>query len=204
MKEIAGRSCNACNTMLRLPYDVIEVVPPDEIAEIQQEQQPKRSARRKYVRPAGEQPNLSTKMQYLHDELLQLSKQNPNSKHFDPFSLDADVAEMDKNGKPLATKSVVFSQWTTMLDRIQDMLDEMQIGYARLDGTMTREQRADSIERLRKDKKTEVLLVSTRAGGVGLNLTAASRCYLVDPYWNPSVESQAIDRIVSLPPTGAS
>jgi hypothetical protein len=42
--------------------------------------------------------------------------------------------------------------------------------------------------------------VSTRAGGVGLNLTAASRCFLVDPYWNPSVEAQAIDRIVSPSP----
>lgn len=83
-----------------------------------------------------------------------------------------------------------------MLDRIGDMLDEAQIRYARLDGTMTREDRAKACDSLRHNKKTEVLLVSTRAGGVGLNLTAASRCFLVDPYWNPSVEAQAIDRIV--------
>lgn len=83
-----------------------------------------------------------------------------------------------------------------MLDRIGDMLEEAQIRYARLDGTMSREDRAKACDSLRHNKKTEVLLVSTRAGGVGLNLTAASRCFLVDPYWNPSVEAQAIDRIV--------
>lgn len=83
-----------------------------------------------------------------------------------------------------------------MLDRIGDMLDEINIKYARLDGTMTREERAKACDALRHNKKVEVLLVSTRAGGVGLNLTAACRCFLVDPYWNPSVEAQAIDRIV--------
>ena len=70
-----------------------------------------------------------------------------------------------------------------MLDRIGDMLDEANVKYARLDGTMTRDERAQAVNALNKDSKTEVLLVSTRAGGVGLNLTAASRCYLVDPYW---------------------
>ena len=84
-----------------------------------------------------------------------------------------------------------------MLDRIGDMLEEAQIRYARLDGTMTREDRAKACDDLKFNKKVEILLVSTRAGGVGLNLTAASRCFLVDPYWNPSVEAQAIDRIVS-------
>ena len=77
------------------------------------------------------------------------------------------------------------------------MLEEAQIRYARLDGTMTREDRAKACDDLKFNKKVEILLVSTRAGGVGLNLTAASRCFLVDPYWNPSVEAQAIDRIVS-------
>lgn len=75
------------------------------------------------------------------------------------------------------------------------MLDETNIRYARLDGTMTRDERSKAIDALKFKKNVEVLLVSTRAGGVGLNLTVASRCYLVDPYWNPSVESQAIDRI---------
>ncbi|KAG8904995.1 hypothetical protein FRC01_008517 [Tulasnella sp. 417] len=51
------------------------------------------------------------------------------------------------------------------------------------------------MEALKKDPRCEVLLVSLRAGGVGLNLTAARRVYLMDPYWNPAVENQAVDRI---------
>nr|XP_018265349.1 DNA repair protein RAD5 [Kwoniella dejecticola CBS 10117]OBR87507.1 DNA repair protein RAD5 [Kwoniella dejecticola CBS 10117] len=196
-KSNVARACGTCNVMLRLPSDIIEVTPPE--CEANGEvitDQPKRATRKKYVRPPGEKPNLSTKMQYLHDELLTLSKKNPNSPHYDPFAISDDgVEELDSEGKPLVTKSIVFSQWTTMLDRISDMLDEAQIQYSRLDGTMTREERSRAIDALKYKKSTEVLLVSTRAGGVGLNLTVASRCYLVDPYWNPSVESQAIDRI---------
>ncbi|TYJ56013.1 hypothetical protein B9479_003255 [Cryptococcus floricola] len=199
-KTTVARACSCCNTMIRLPSDVIEVLPPDSADASEQalgEQVAKRGARKKYVRQPGEKLNLSTKMQFLHDELLRFSKRNPHSAHYDPFAMDGedDVEEMDAEGKPFVTKSVVFSQWTTMLDRICDMLDETNIRYARLDGTMTREERSKAIDALKYKKNVEVLLVSTRAGGVGLNLTVASRCYLVDPYWNPSVESQAIDRI---------
>ncbi|KAK8847498.1 hypothetical protein IAR55_005356 [Kwoniella newhampshirensis] len=198
-KNSVARSCASCNAMLRLPTDIIEVAPPDsaDAADaVAVAEQPKRATRKKYVRAPGEKPNLSTKLQYLHDELLKLSKRNPNSANFDPFINDEDgLEELDSDGQPIVTKSVVFSQWTTMLDRIADMLDEANIRYARLDGTMSREDRAKAIDALKYKKQVEVLLVSTRAGGVGLNLTVASRCYLVDPYWNPSVESQAIDRI---------
>lgn len=196
MNSKATRPCQVCEAPLRLPTDVFEVFPPDEADENQGANKP--ATRRKWVRAPGEALNLSAKMQWLHDDLLRLSKQNPNSQHYDPFALDPDVTELDRNGLPLATKSVVFSQWTTMLDRIGDMLDEVKIRYSRLDGTMTRDQRADAMDQLRNNKKVEILLVSIRAGGVGLNLTAATRCYLVDPYWNPAVEQQAIDRIVGI------
>ncbi|KAK4684735.1 hypothetical protein P7C73_g5428, partial [Tremellales sp. Uapishka_1] len=197
-KSVKGvaRSCGVCQTVLRLESDVIEVVPPGASGgdfDSALTDPPKRVARKKYVRPPGEKPNLSTKMTFLYEELMAFSKKNPNSSNFDMYAAlgDGEVEELDADGKPYVTNS----QWTTMLDRIGDMLEEANIKYARLDGTMTREERALAMEMLKSDKVTEVLLVSTRAGGVGLNLTAASRCYLVDPYWNPSVESQAIDRI---------
>ncbi|WVF69696.1 hypothetical protein IAT40_004475 [Kwoniella sp. CBS 6097] len=197
LKTQIARACGCCNAMLRLPTDIIEVAPPDQEGPDTVADQPKRAVRKKYIRQPGEKLNLSTKMQYLHDELLGLSKKNPNSPHYDPFAIneDDDVEELDADGKPFVTKSIVFSQWTTMLDRIADMLDEANIRYSRLDGTMTREERSRAMDALKYKKQVEVLLVSTRAGGVGLNLTVASRCYLVDPYWNPSVEAQAIDRI---------
>lgn len=77
----------------------------------------------------------------------------------------------------------VSSQWTSMLDKIEDALEEANIRYDRLDGTMKREERTRAMDALKYDPKTEVLLVSLRAGGVGLNLTAARRVYLMDPYW---------------------
>jgi hypothetical protein len=70
-----------------------------------------------------------------------------------------------------------------MLDKIEDALDYCNIHYERLDGTMKREDRAKSMDELKYNKSCEVLLVSLRAGGVGLNLTAAQRVYLMDPYW---------------------
>jgi SNF2 family DNA or RNA helicase len=75
------------------------------------------------------------------------------------------------------------SQWTTMLDRVEEALDGARIRYDRLDGTMKREERSRAMDALKNDPGCEVLLVSLKAGGVGLNLTAAQRVYLMDPYW---------------------
>lgn len=106
MKDPVGRQCGACSTILRLPADVVEVYPPDEAGDAPE--QTKRAVRKKYVRPPGERPNLSTKMQYLHDELLKYSKLNRHSPNFDPFNPDIEVAELDESGAPLITKSVVL------------------------------------------------------------------------------------------------
>ncbi|KAF0535217.1 SNF2 family N-terminal domain-containing protein [Gigaspora margarita] len=92
-------------------------------------------------------------------------------------------------------KSVVFSQWTRMLDLIEDALKEKNILFTRLDGTMTRAERTHNMDVFKRKFDVSVILVSLKAGCVGLNLTSAQRVYLMDPFWNPSVESQAIDRI---------
>ena len=67
--------------------------------------------------------------------------------------------------------------------RIEDALEIARIRYDRLDGTMKRDERTRAMEALKHDPGCEVLLVSLKAGGVGLNLTAAQRVYLMDPYW---------------------
>ncbi|KAG0347872.1 DNA helicase rad5 [Podila humilis] len=94
------------------------------------------------------------------------------------------------------TKSVVFSQFTGMLDLAEAILDRDGFQYLRLDGTHSQSSREKTLESFKGvDHPATVILISLRAGGVGLNLTAASRVYMLDPWWNYAIESQAIDRV---------
>jgi SNF2 family DNA or RNA helicase len=89
-------------------------------------------------------------------------------------------------------KALVFSQWTSMLDLIEPALQAAGIGFIRLDGgTSNRGEVAASFQ---DPKGPPVMLISLKAGATGLNLTAADHVFLVDPWWNPSVEAQAADR----------
>ena len=92
-------------------------------------------------------------------------------------------------------KSVVFSGWTAHLDLIQIALEDNSIKYVRLDGKMTRSQRNASLTAFRDDPEIPVILVSIMAGGLGLNLTTASKVYVMEPQFNPAAEAQAIDRV---------
>jgi superfamily II DNA or RNA helicase len=89
-------------------------------------------------------------------------------------------------------KALVFSQWTSLLDRIEPHLDSSAIAFARLDGSTV--DRAAVVRRFQESADCPVLLASLKAGGTGLNLTAADHVFLVDPWWNPAVEDQAADR----------
>ncbi|KIW03712.1 uncharacterized protein PV09_05024 [Verruconis gallopava] len=93
------------------------------------------------------------------------------------------------------TKSVVFSQFTSFLDLIEAALTRDRISYVRFDGSMTQKARAAVISEFTSSPKGLVLLLSLRAGGVGLNLTAAKRVFMMDPWWSFAVEAQAIDRV---------
>jgi SNF2 family DNA or RNA helicase len=89
-------------------------------------------------------------------------------------------------------KALVFSQWTQLLDRVEPALARAGLAFARIDGS-TRD-RAGVVERFQADDGPPVLLISLRAGGTGLTLTAADHVFLLDPWWNPAVEDQAADR----------
>ncbi|GAB2680384.1 hypothetical protein GCM10027036_38450 [Flavihumibacter cheonanensis] len=89
-------------------------------------------------------------------------------------------------------KILIFSQFVSMLDLIAIELNKLGIVYETLTGA-TRD-RQGAVDRFQQDPEVRVFLLSLKAGGVGLNLTAASYVYLVDPWWNPAVEDQAIDR----------
>jgi len=89
-------------------------------------------------------------------------------------------------------KALVFSQWTSLLDLVQPHLDNAEINYTRLDGT-TRD-RASVVQNFQDPEGPPVLLASLKAGGLGINLTAADHVFILDPWWNPAAEDQAADR----------
>jgi superfamily II DNA or RNA helicase len=89
-------------------------------------------------------------------------------------------------------KALVFSQFTSLLAIVREELDARKIPYAYLDGaTVDRQARVD---RFQTDPACSFFLISLKAGGLGLNLTAAEYVFLLDPWWNPATEAQAIDR----------
>jgi SNF2 family DNA or RNA helicase len=88
-------------------------------------------------------------------------------------------------------RALVFSQFTSFLDIVEDDLRAHGVGVVRLDGSTTR--RADVVEAFRRGDDP-VFLISLKAGGVGLTLTEADYVFLLDPWWNPAAEQQAIDR----------
>ncbi|MBX9733973.1 MAG: DEAD/DEAH box helicase [Chitinophagaceae bacterium] len=91
-------------------------------------------------------------------------------------------------------KALVFSQFLGMLSLIKEKMKELGVDYEYFDGSSTVNERERAIQRFQNDDSCRVFLISLKAGGVGLNLTAADYVYIVDPWWNPAVEQQAIDR----------
>jgi SNF2 family DNA or RNA helicase len=89
-------------------------------------------------------------------------------------------------------KALVFSQFTSLLAILRQQLDGASMVYEYLDGQT--QNRQACVERFQGDPDCKLFLISLKAGGLGLNLTAAEYVFLLDPWWNPAVEAQAIDR----------
>ncbi len=121
-----------------------------------------------------------------HPGLLDKSRVDESSAKFD--ALLPRLEEVAEDGH----KAIVFSQFTSLLAIIRKKLDADGIVYEYLDGK-TRDRQA-RVERFQTDPNCKLFLISLKAGGVGLNLTAAQYVFLLDPWWNPAVEAQAIDR----------
>ncbi|KAM0322298.1 hypothetical protein ACHAQA_009587 [Verticillium albo-atrum] len=98
-------------------------------------------------------------------------------------------------------KFIIFSQFTSMMDLIEPFFRKDGLKFTRYDGGMKNDEREASLNRLRNDKNTRILLCSLKCGSLGLNLTAATRVIIVEPFWNPFVEEQAIDRVHRLTQT---
>ncbi|KAL3654849.1 hypothetical protein CASFOL_000635 [Castilleja foliolosa] len=91
-------------------------------------------------------------------------------------------------------KAIVFSQWTSMLDLVESSLKKSCISYRRLDGTMSIAARDKAVKDFNIDPEVDVMLMSLKAGNLGLNMVAASRVIMLDLWWNPTTEDQAVDR----------
>jgi SNF2 family DNA or RNA helicase len=103
--------------------------------------------------------------------------------------LTREIAENTGNHKVL-----IFSQFLGMLGLIRERLQHLKIPFEYFDGSTSSTDREKSIQNFQNNEDCRVFLISLKAGGVGLNLTAADYVYIVDPWWNPAVEQQAIDR----------
>lgn len=101
---------------------------------------------------------------------------------------------MDDNARQVSAESTCVDYILIMDARIEDALESAGIRFDRLDGTMKRDDRTRAMEALKHDPGCDVLLVSLKAGGVGLNLTAAQRVYLMDPYWCDAPSCQLLVR----------
>ena len=99
-----------------------------------------------------------------------------------------------ERSKSHTPKSIIFSQFTSMLQLVEWRLRHAGFNTVMLDGSMTPAQRQKSIEHFMTKPEVEVFLVSLKAGGVALNLTEASRVFIIDPWWNPAAEWQSADR----------
>lgn len=89
-------------------------------------------------------------------------------------------------------KILVFSQFVKHLSLVREILEKSAVDYAYLDGST--KDRKSEVERFQNDKSLKIFLISLKAGGLGLNLTKADYVFILDPWWNPAAEAQAIDR----------
>jgi superfamily II DNA or RNA helicase len=122
-----------------------------------------------------------------HLQLLPGSERNGDSSAKFDLLLPR-LTELREEGR----KALVFSQFTSLLALLRKELDASKTTYEYLDGA-TRD-RGERVERFQQDPNCQLFLISLKAGGTGLNLTAAEYVFLLDPWWNPAVETQAIDR----------
>ncbi|MDX2038182.1 MAG: SNF2-related protein [Isosphaeraceae bacterium] len=132
------------------------------------------------------------------EALLRLRQAACHPGLIDPARMPESSAKLDMLLPQLAEvveeghKVLIFSQFTSFLSIVREKIEAEGYAYEYLDGR-TRN-RAERVERFQNDPSIPIFLISLKAGGLGLNLTAAGYVYLLDPWWNPAVEAQAIDR----------
>ncbi len=130
------------------------------------------------------------KLRQICDSPAILNEEEKHANH--SIKLDELTREISENiGQH---KALIFSQFLGMLALIKEKLQEQNVPFEYFDGSTSATDREKAIQNFQNNDDCRVFLISLKAGGVGLNLTAADYVYIVDPWWNPAVEQQAIDR----------
>jgi SNF2 family DNA or RNA helicase len=130
-----------------------------------------------------------TKLRQICDSPDLISKDKKGAKSAKIDMLMEHIVEKTGNHKIL-----IFSQFVKMLDLVKKEMITRNIPFSYLDGKSSMKDRESSVNEFQEDNSIRVFLISLKAGGTGLNLTAADYVYILDPWWNPAVENQAIDR----------
>ncbi|KAK4081859.1 hypothetical protein Purlil1_11546 [Purpureocillium lilacinum] len=133
------------------------------------------------------------------DCLLEPAPEGPGDDNFDTETqsskTDAMIQIVRANMKNAGSKIIIFSQWTSFLNIIQNQLKAANIQFSRVDGSMNTDKRDRAIDALDNDPDTRVMLASLAVCSVGLNLVSADTVILSDSWWAPAIEDQAIDRV---------
>ncbi|XP_042376321.1 helicase-like transcription factor CHR28 [Zingiber officinale] len=137
---------------------------------------------------------ISSKIKAVIDILISIS--GSNTKMVDNLANSTNFKPNQLNLNPkVSEKVLIFSQWTSMLDLLELSLDKYFIQYRRLDGAMSLTSRDKAVKDFNNDPEVTVMLMSLKAGCLGLNMVAARHVILLDLWWNPTTEEQAIDRV---------
>ncbi|KAI0183059.1 SNF2 family N-terminal domain-containing protein [Xylaria flabelliformis] len=146
-------------------------------------------------RPSHSMATVSLNRSALEEDSIEIDSHPTSMLSFTwlPSKVKALVAELSI--QPVGIKSVVFSTWRMTLDIVEQGLKQAGIGHLRFDGKVPQKERKGIIDRFRKDPTIQVLLLTLTCGAVGLTLTEASRAYLMEPHWNPTLEEQALARV---------
>ncbi|KDQ12067.1 hypothetical protein BOTBODRAFT_57119 [Botryobasidium botryosum FD-172 SS1] len=171
--------CPICRRAPLKEQDLLEVV-------LQKQTQPATEAVNNGDKTAGDAAQGSSQAVFLRKNDFQSSTK-----------LDALVGHLRRlREQDPCLRAVVFSQFTKFLDLIEIVLDRERFPWCRLDGTLSQTQRTKVLEDFAQPtRKPKIFIISLKAGGVGLNLTTANHVFMMDCWWNASIESQAIDRI---------
>ncbi|KUJ08350.1 uncharacterized protein LY89DRAFT_711734 [Mollisia scopiformis] len=115
-------------------------------------------------------------------------------KHWQPSAKVTKCVELLERFQEEQQKTIVFSQFVSLLDLLSVPINEKNFKFLRYDGGMSADERNDAVVSFTDSKDYNIMLISLKAGNAGLNLVAASRVIILDPFWNPYIEMQAVDR----------